>query len=71
MVKLNKCVKSFNTLNGLSNKLYTPNKNYIYIKVSLELIKRINDQYYQQNIYHVNLNFKLMEEKVIIEMKQQ
>ena len=64
MVKLNRCVGNYNTLNDLFSKVYVQNKTEDLNLSVLNPIKKMN-QKYKQRIYHVNVNVNLMEESVI------
>ena len=64
-VKLGRCVESWNTLNGLYNKVCVPNKTEDLNLNVFNMIKGINESKIYQSIYHANVNVNLMGENVI------
>ena len=64
-VKLDKCVGSCNTLNGLSNKVCVPNKTEDLNLSMFNTITGIKEAKHYKKIYHANVNVNLMEENVI------
>ena len=66
VVNLDRRVRSCNTLNDLSNKIYVPNKAEDLNLSVFDKITGINESKTLTNMYHANVNLNLVVENVIL-----